>query len=169
MSVEILLLAVCVLCAVVGYRLATARRRNAVLWAFACFVFPPALGILFITPRAIADSEAFKALDARWDSLTRYDPDVRAVVERIGPLGPEAVDRFKRLYAEQQDKGAIPLIVADIEAAWANRADQGLRPHETHKGVEILIDPTGLFHVEGRTTRDLATARVMATGAARRR
>lgn len=169
MSVELLLLAVGVLCAVVGYRLATARRRNAVLWAFACFVFPPALGILFITPRAIAASEAYKALDARWDSLTRYDPDIRAAAERLGPLGAEAVERFKRLYAEQPDKGAIPLIVADIEGTWANRVDMGLRRQEMHKGVEILIDPSGLFHVEGRTTRDLATARVLATGAARRR
>ncbi|MBL0402896.1 hypothetical protein JKG68_02840 [Microvirga aerilata] len=149
--------------------MATRKRRNAPLWAFACFVFPVALGFLFMTQDAIADSREFKKFDQQWPNLVLYDPDIKDAVNRLSGLGDEALDKFKRAYAGVQQKSSIQLIVSEIEQQWTQRKELGLKLFEKYKGVEILVDPAGSYHVAGRTTQDIGNARVIATGAARRR
>lgn len=57
-------------------------------------------------------SEEFRA---KWPQLSRYDPDISAAVAHLSAYGNEAVMRFRDIYADVNNKAAIPGIVSDVE------------------------------------------------------
>lgn len=159
-----------VVAAMVAYVLAHRKGLNAPGWAWATlFLIVPVLLLPFVKSR-LPEATPTGDLGARWDALAAYDPDVKAAVARLAPLGEGAGagDELRRLYGQVQDKAALPAIVVDLERKWAGYAALGLAKCETRAGVDILRDAQGLYHVAGRQSGDLRTARAMATAAARR-
>jgi hypothetical protein len=118
MSYTGLILPLGVLASIVGWNLARHKGLSAWRWAVLCLLFFPALlALIFVRGRErTGDTIAFRE---RWTTLSAYDPDIKAGVERMAALGPAAVEQFRRAYADVQTKEAIPLILADLEARWA--------------------------------------------------
>ncbi|MGE7157150.1 hypothetical protein ACQKJ1_25860 [Methylorubrum rhodesianum] len=108
---------VAMLAGFLGWQIAKRKGLNKRGWAAACFFFPPAvIGVAFSkSQQRPGDSPAFRK---RWASLAAYDPEIKAAVERLGVLGPAAVEQFRMAYADVQTRDAIPLIVADLEQRW---------------------------------------------------
>ena len=105
------------LAAFLGWQIAKRKGLSRRGWAATCFVFPPALiAVAFAkSQQRIGHTQAFRN---RWASLAAYDPEIKAAVERLGVLGPVAVEQFRMAYADVQTRDAIPLIVADVERRW---------------------------------------------------
>lgn len=137
MSYTGLFLPLGILSSFLAWHLALQKGRNERIWPAICFVFPAALiALLVIKPRRRAgDTQAFRE---RWASLTSYDPEIKAAIERLNALGPAAVEEFRLAYAAVQSREAVPAIVADLEARWA----EGDRFDDTHALT--------LLHREGR-------------------
>lgn len=57
-------------------------------------------------------SDEFKS---KWAQLSRYDPEISSAVAHLSGYGNEAVMRFRDIYADVDNKAAIPGIVADVE------------------------------------------------------
>ena len=112
------ILGIAVVAAVAAWDLAKRKGLNKRRWAATCFFFAPALIGLALakSQQRPGDTQAFRN---RWTSLAAYDPEIKAAVDRLGALGPAAVERFRMAYGDVQTKEAIPLIVADIERRWA--------------------------------------------------
>ncbi|TXM96835.1 hypothetical protein FV242_32945 [Methylobacterium sp. WL64] len=112
------ILGIAVVAAVAAWDLAKRKGLNKRRWAATCFFFAPALiGLAMAkSQQRPGDTQAFRN---RWTSLAAYDPEIKAAVDRLGALGPAAVERFRMAYGDVQTKEAIPLIVADIERRWA--------------------------------------------------
>ncbi len=118
MSFTGLFLPLGLIAALIAWPLAGHKGRNPYRWSVVCFLFFPALIALIVVKarQRAGDTPAFRE---RWTTLSVYDPDVRAAVERLGKLGPSAIDQFRLAYADVQTKDAIPLIVGDLEARWS--------------------------------------------------
>ena len=108
---------VAMLAGFLGWQIAKRKGLNKRGWAAACVLFPPAaIGIaLSKSQQRPGETRAFRN---RWASLAAYDPEIKAAVERLGVLGPSAVEQFRMAYADVQTRDAIPLIVADVERRW---------------------------------------------------
>jgi hypothetical protein len=108
---------VAMLAGFLGWQIAKRKGLNRRGWAAACFFFPPAvIGAAFAkSQQRPGETQAFRN---RWASLAAYDPEIKAAVERLGVLGPAAVEQFRMAYADVQSRDAIPLIVADVEQRW---------------------------------------------------
>lgn len=108
---------VAMLAGFLGWQIAKRKGLNKRGWAAACFFFPPAvIGVASSKSQQLpGETQAFRN---RWASLAAYDPEIKAAVERLGVLGPSAVEQFRMAYADVQTRDAIPLIVADVERRW---------------------------------------------------
>jgi hypothetical protein len=109
---------VALLAGFLGWQIAKRKGLNKRGWAAACAFFPLAvIGVAFSkSQQRPGETQAFRN---RWASLAAYDPEIKAAVERLGVLGPSAVEQFRMAYADVQTRDAIPLIVADVEQQWA--------------------------------------------------
>lgn len=62
--------------------------------------------------------------EQKWEIMSRYEPEVRAQVERLEPNGPSAIEELKRVYRATGDKSRITdfadQIMADIESGKLN-------------------------------------------------
>lgn len=103
--------------AFLGWQIARRKGLSRKGWAAASFVFPPALIVLAFAKSQQRPGET-QVFRNRWASLAAYDPEIKAAVERLGVLGPSAVEQFRMAYADVQTREAIPLIVADVERRW---------------------------------------------------
>lgn len=74
------------------------------------------------TPPLAGPSDEFRS---KWPQLSRYDPDISAAVSHLSAYGNEAVMRFRDIYADVNNKAAIPGIVSDVEAFAQTVTDPG--------------------------------------------
>lgn len=152
----------------VAYVLAYQKGLNAPSWAWASLFFViPVLLLPFVKSRLPEGSSA-RASGPQWDVLAAYDPDVRAAIDRLAPLGQDAIEDLQRLYTQVDDKGVLSDIVADLERKWTGYATLDMIKVEVHEGVDIMRDAQNTYHVAGRQTGDLRTAQAMASASARR-
>ena len=63
-----------------------------------------------------ASALAFKFDRARWGALVARDPQLRAVAEKLRPLGVRWVDRFAASYIAANDRSRLPTLVTEIIA-----------------------------------------------------
>ena len=161
-------LCIALIAAAASYVLAHRKGRNAVGWAWAAlFLIVPALILPFVRARrAPASSPVIP--DESWHALLTYDPEIKAAAARLAPFGAPALAELRRAWEAVPDRRALPAIVSDIEARWSAQAGAGLTHVETRDGVAVLQDAAGQYHVGGRQTVDLATARLRASANARR-
>lgn len=111
------LIGIAIFAGFLGWQIAKRKGLDKRGWAAACFFFPPAvIGVTIAkSQQRPGETQAFRN---RWASLAAYDPEIKAAVERLGVLGPSAVEHFRMAYADVQSRDAIPLIVADVERRW---------------------------------------------------
>ncbi|ACS41716.1 hypothetical protein [Methylorubrum extorquens] len=116
------LIGIAIFAGFLGWQIAKRKGLDKRGWAAACFFFPPAvIGVTIAkSQQRPGETQAFRN---RWASLAAYDPEIKAAVDRLGVLGPAAVEQFRMAYADVQSRDAIPLIVADVERRWG--ADDG--------------------------------------------
>lgn len=159
---------VALIAGVAGYVIAHRKGLNAVGWGWASLLLiVPAVILPFVRPRQAPDrSQAVP--DETWHALLAYDPAFKAAAARLAPFGAPAMAELRQVWAMVPDKAALSDMVTAIEARWAAHAGAGLIHVETRDGVAVLRDAAGRYHVAGRQTADLATARLMASACARR-
>ena len=162
---------------VIGGVVASNKGRSVAGWALLCALFPLiALIILVILPSGKSDAQLSlngqgalpagnqQALAARWENLSRYDPEIRGAVERLAPLGDMALAAFRRIFSDVGDKAAIPHIVEEIERGnpEAHLRMAGFQLVERLQGIPIYQDESRNYHVANIVTELLANARGMA-------
>lgn len=96
----------------IGASVAGAKGKNSAAWGVICFFLPIALLFLFMS-KDEAPAATVAGL-ADWDTLVKYDPDLRSAYEQVAPLGPDAIRMLHDIYSKVQNKAALPSIVADI-------------------------------------------------------
>jgi len=161
-------LLVAISAAIASYVLAHRKGLNAVGWAWASlFLIVPGVILPFVNTRRAPRSPAGIS-DDNWRALLAYDPGIKAAAARLAPFGAPALDDLRRAWESVPHQDALPDMVSDIEARWSAHTSAGLTHVEVRDGVAVLQDATGRYHVGGRQTADLATARLMATASARR-
>lgn len=158
---------VALIAGVAGYVIAHRKDLNAVGWGWASLLLiVPAVILPFVHPRRAPDRPQ-AVPDETWQALLAYDPAFKAAA-RLAPFGAPAMEELRQAWTTVPDKAALPDMVTTIEARWAAHADAGLIHVETRDGVAVLRDGASRYHVAGRQTADLATARLMASAGARR-
>lgn len=159
---------VALIAGVAGYVIAHRKGLNAVGWGWASLLLiVPAVILPFVRPRRALDRPQ-AVPDETWHALLAYDPAIKAAAARLARFGAPAMEELRQAWATVPDKAALPDMVTTIEARWSALAGAGLMHVETRDGVAVLQDGAGRYHVAGRQTADLATARLMASANARR-
>jgi hypothetical protein len=152
----IIWLALCLWCAIAGFRMAEKRNRDAVAWAVICFLFG-LFGIIILAvvgpksdPRATYAIAPFPqqipvpvtnnppAVDReKWEKLIEYDVDLAAAVKRIAAHGDMYSQKLAIDYMTIGDKAYLESIVSKIEEI--SHADK-----ENKKNKKGIAD-TGIF------------------------
>lgn len=159
---------VALIAATVSYVVAHRKGLNAVGWAWASLLLLVPAAILPFVPSRQRPERSSSVPNETWQALLAYDPDIKAAAGRLALYGAPALDELRRAWAAVPEKGALPAMVSAIEARWSGYTAAGLTHVETQDGVAVLRDAAGLYHVGGRQTGDLGTARLIASASARR-
>lgn len=164
-------LAVGIMAGIIGAGVARNRGQNPAAWGIVCFIIPIALLFLFFIPeetQATAYSNTAPiatkaqvisstqpnlaipaAFEAKWDSLSKYDPDIKQAVETLNPHGTQAIKLFKKRYSDVELKEAIPAIVADIiqemQEIEANKQKLASTPKTIISTPDIPQDEQGIM------------------------
>jgi len=73
----------------------------------------------------------------KWRALTKYDPEIAAISDKLLPLGQKRVDEFARSYLALNDKQYLPSIVRKIlDDARAEEADRQERARSAAEKAE---------------------------------
>lgn len=140
-------IAIGVVLGLIGGLVARGKNRNPFLWAILCFIFPIALLIVAVLPRADAETDPQKESPLlagpvkpaprsydydrkKWDALIQFDPEIARAAEALKPHGEQYVHQLAEGYLTLNDKSYLPNIVqkvtetvdADIAAAKAEEA-----------------------------------------------
>jgi hypothetical protein len=105
---------------VVSFQMAKSRNRNAPIWGILGFFFgffPPIILAMIGKSSAVqsdlSSSNSAPAavlrnsFDDTWDTLCKYDGDVRILVHELQPFGHEAIEELKRAHQAVGDKAKL--------------------------------------------------------------
>jgi hypothetical protein len=152
----------------IGAAVASGKGRSPIAWFVICAVLP-LVGLIILayqssengTPPAPFVRSDF---DERWENMAKFDPEVRAAIGRLQPLGDLALDAFRIVFSDVRDKAAIPSIVGEIENASIEERLKmvGLTHVETSSGIPIFKHRNGNYVVGHVTSQSLEVARGVA-------
>jgi hypothetical protein len=101
------------------------------------------------------------AFEQEWQTLAKFDPVVRAAVERVWGLGPEALTELKTAYKVMRDKAQLAAIAEQIATQPPRAATPPLIEADplVHRGRKISADPNGTFWVGDEVFASLEEAK----------
>jgi len=121
--------------------------------------------------RRDAESRAQEEWEQRWNTLVKYDADVRAAYEKVSQVGPAAQNELRQAFAVFNDAERIPQIadqiVADFQsgklpvniAVVSVPASHGGHGELIHNGNVITELPGGGYEVKGKRFDTLQDAK----------
>lgn len=167
------------ICSVVG-TVASGRGHNGTIFFIVSFFFSPLIGLIlaFLIPatgpaaRRGASIAILEEDARRWENLSRYDAELQSAVQRLSPLGDDAVRKFRDVYLDVQDKPAVPAIISDIEADVRSGRISGATPagfHRVGARAGVTIHGNGQnFYVHDKFLPSIGAAKAYALSVSKR-